>query len=246
MWQSETQRAGSNPLDNGVVLFVDTPLQGFFALRVQRQQIEVIIRAPVQHAAAEIDNSIDKRMGGAAVFRLDVIRGAAGFDVRIVAEKHSAVCLDLRPARKRPAGSFPPHLTDWQLNRYYSASTMSGSGLHTYVPLLLQLLMASALAGALTAVSVLVGWRRPSRAKQQPYECGMEPTGDAREPFSVKFYLVAMVFILFDVEAIFLYPWAYIFRSLRWYGFGEMMLYIAILLVGYLYLWKKGALDWHK
>ncbi len=123
---------------------------------------------------------------------------------------------------------------------------MNGSGLHTYAPLLLHLLMATALAGLLTALSVLVGWRRPSRAKQQAYECGMEPTGDAREPFSVKFYLVAMVFILFDVEAIFLYPWAYIFRSLRWYGFGEMMLYIAILLVGYLYLWKKGALDWHK
>jgi NADH-quinone oxidoreductase subunit A len=143
-------------------------------------------------------------------------------------------------------------LTDWQMNRYYNASPMSGSGLHTYTPLLLHLLIAMVLAGALTAVSVLVGWRRPSRAKQQPYECGMEPTGDARQPFSVKFYLVAMVFILFDVEAIFLYPWAYIFRDMamkpetRWYGFVEMMIYIAILLVGYLYLWKKGALDWHK
>jgi NADH-quinone oxidoreductase subunit A len=123
---------------------------------------------------------------------------------------------------------------------------MTDSGLHTYAPLLLHLLIAFGLAGGLTAVSVLVGWRRPSRAKQQAYECGMEPTGDAREPFSVKFYLVAMVFILFDVEAIFLYPWAYIFRSLRWYGFVEMMIYIAVLLVGYLYLWKKGALDWHK
>ena len=75
---------------------------------------------------------------------------------------------------------------------------------------------------------------------------GMEPTGDAREPFSVKFYLVAMVFILFDVEAIFLYPWAVVFRTLGRYGFYEMMIYIAILLVGYFYLWKKGALDWHK
>lgn len=117
----------------------------------------------------------------------------------------------------------------------------------------MHLLIAIFLAGALTTVSVLVGWRRPSRAKQQAYECGMEPTGDAREPFSVKFYLVAMVFILFDVEAIFLYPWAYIFRdmvkhshSFGVYGFIEMMIYIGILLVGYLYLWKKGALDWHK
>jgi NADH-quinone oxidoreductase subunit A len=161
-------------------------------------------------------------------------------------EAHFPVRPDLPEGGTRPAGIFLPYLTDWQLNRYYSASPMSGSGLHTYAPLLLHLLIAAALAGALTTVSVLVGWRRPSRAKQQPYECGMEPTGDAREPFSVKFYLVAMVFILFDVEAIFLYPWAYIFRSLRWYGFGEMMLYIAILMVGYLYLWKRGALDWHK
>ncbi len=91
---------------------------------------------------------------------------------------------------------------------------MSGSGLHAYAPLLLHLLLAIGLAGALTAVSVLIGWRRPNRAKLQAYECGMEPTGDAREPFSVKFYLVAMVFILFDVEAIFLYPWAYIYKDM--------------------------------
>src|ERR1700740_3421423 len=109
---------------------------------------------------------------------------------------------------------------------------MSGSGLHAYAPLLLHLLVATALAAALTTVSVLIGWRRPNRAKQEAYECGMEPTGDARQPFSVKFYLVAMVFILFDVEAIFLYPWAVVFRTLGRYGFYEMMLYIAILLVG--------------
>ncbi len=91
---------------------------------------------------------------------------------------------------------------------------MSESGLHAYLPLLLHLLIAVVLAGALTAASILVGWKRPNRAKQQAYECGVEPIGDAREPFSVKFYLVAMVFILFDVEAIFLYPWAYIYRDM--------------------------------
>ncbi len=122
---------------------------------------------------------------------------------------------------------------------------MDAPYLQPYAPLFLYFLLAMLLAGALLLASVLVGWHKPSRAKQLPYECGMEPTGDAREPFSVKFYLVAMVFILFDVEAIFLYPWAYVFRELRWFGFVEMMLYIAILLVGYLYLWKKGALDWH-
>ena len=130
--------------------------------------------------------------------------------------------------------------------RYYTASPMSGSGLQTYAPLVLHLLIAAILAGLISSLSVLNGWRRPNRAKQQAYECGMEPTGDAREPFSVKFYLVAMVFILFDVEAIFLYPWAMVFRQLSWYGFTEMMIYIAILLVGYFYLWKKGALDWHR
>jgi NADH-quinone oxidoreductase subunit A len=123
---------------------------------------------------------------------------------------------------------------------------MSDSGIQVYAPLLLHLLVAVFLASALTAASILVGWRRPNRAKQQAYECGMIPTGDARQPFSVRFYLVAMVFILFDVEAIFLFPWAFVFRDLRWNGFFEMMLYIAILLVGYLYLWKKGALDWHR
>ena len=122
---------------------------------------------------------------------------------------------------------------------------MSGSGLHAFAPLLIHLIIAVALAGILTTLSIAIGWRRPNRAKQQAYECGMEPTGDAREPFSVKFYLVAMVFILFDVEAIFLYPWAVVFRTLGHYGFYEMMIYIAILLVGYFYLWKKGALDWH-
>jgi NADH-quinone oxidoreductase subunit A len=123
---------------------------------------------------------------------------------------------------------------------------MDTSYLQAYAPLLLFFSLVAILAGVLLSLSSLVGWRRPSRAKQQPYECGMEPTGDAREPFSVKFYLVAMVFILFDVEAIFLYPWAFVFRELQWFGFVEMVLYIAILLVGYLYLRKKGALDWHR
>jgi NADH-quinone oxidoreductase subunit A len=141
---------------------------------------------------------------------------------------------------------FVPHLTDRAPNRYYTASPMIDSGLHTYGPLFLQLLIAAFLAGVIASLSKLIGWRRPTKAKLQAYECGMEPTGDAREPFSVKFYLVAMVFILFDVEAIFLYPWAYVFRQLGLYGFIEMMIYIAILLVGYFYLWKKGALDWHK
>ena len=119
-----------------------------------------------------------------------------------------------------------------------------GNLAQSYAPLLIHFLLAMGLAGVLLLASSLVGRHRPSRTKQQPYECGITPTGDAREPFSVKFYLVAMVFILFDVEAVFLYPWAYVYRELRWLGFTEMLLYIAILLAGYVYLWKKGALDW--
>ncbi len=123
---------------------------------------------------------------------------------------------------------------------------MSGDYLDAYAPLLLQLLAAMGLSAIILLLSTLVGRGRPSREKLQPYECGIRPTGDAREPLSVQFYLVAMVFILFDVEAIFLYPWAYVFRELRWFGFAEMLLYIVILLAGYLYLWKKGALDWNR
>jgi NADH-quinone oxidoreductase subunit A len=122
---------------------------------------------------------------------------------------------------------------------------MTGNVLQGYAPLFLHLLLAMALSGAILLLSSIIGWRRPSREKSQAYECGVTPTGDAREPFSVNFYLVAMVFILFDVEAIFLYPWAYIFRQLRWFGFVEMVVYIGILLVGYFYLWTKGALDWN-
>ena len=121
---------------------------------------------------------------------------------------------------------------------------MTGNITQAYAPLLIHSLIAMGLAGLLLFVSSAIGRRRPSRTKSQAYECGVTPTGDAREPFSVKFYLVAMVFILFDVEAVFLYPWAFVYRELRWFGFTEMLLYIAVLLAGYIYLWKKGALDW--
>ena len=115
-----------------------------------------------------------------------------------------------------------------------------------YLPLLLQAGFALALAGGMVVLSTLVGKHRYSRVKFQPYECGMTPVGDSRERFSVKFYLVAMLFILFDVEAVFLYPWAVIFRELRMFGFWEMLVYIGIVLVGYWYIVKKGAIDWNR
>ena len=80
--------------------------------------------------------------------------------------------------------------------------------------------------------------------KSTPYESGMVPVGNAKERFSVKFYLVAMVFILFDIEAIFLYPWAVIYRELKLFGFFEMLVFIVLVLCGFFYIWKKGVLDW--
>jgi NADH-quinone oxidoreductase subunit A len=113
-----------------------------------------------------------------------------------------------------------------------------------YLPLLIHIVIAGLLACGMVLLSWLIGWRRPTRAKMAPYECGMAPIGDARGRFSVKFYLVAMLFILFDVEAVFLYPWAVILRDLKMFGFWEMLVYIGIVLVGFFYIWKKGILDW--
>jgi NADH-quinone oxidoreductase subunit A len=115
-----------------------------------------------------------------------------------------------------------------------------------YLPLLLHMLVAGIVASAIVTLSWLLGKRRPTRAKMTPYECGMDPVGDARQRFSVKFYLVATLFILFDVEAVFLYPWAVILRDLKMFGFFEMLVYIVIVLVGFFYVWKKGVLDWGK
>ena len=115
-----------------------------------------------------------------------------------------------------------------------------------YLPLLIHFLFACLLAGAIVLLSWLIGYRKPSRAKLSPYECGMLPVGDARQRFNVKFYLVAMLFILFAVEAVFLYPWAVILRQLKMFGFYEMLVYILVILVGFFYIWKKGALDWEK
>lgn len=137
-------------------------------------------------------------------------------------------------------------LTERRLTAIIAFQPMGGNPLESYAPLLILLLAAMILSAVLVGVSTFIGYQRPSRTKQQAYECGVTPTGDAREPVSVKFYLVAMVFILFDVEAIFLYPWAFVYRSLHWFGFIEMLMYILILLVGYIYLWKKGALDWNR
>jgi len=115
-----------------------------------------------------------------------------------------------------------------------------------YIPLLIQVIVAMALAGVMVTLSHLLGKHKWSRVKNEPYECGIVPTGDAQQRFSVKFYLVGMLFILFDVEVVFLYPWAVIARELKMFGFWEMLIYIGLVLVGFFYIWKKGILDWNK
>ena len=113
-----------------------------------------------------------------------------------------------------------------------------------YFPVLVQALLAMALAAGLLSVSWLLGKKVRNRVKDIPYESGITPTGDARQRFSVKFYLVAMLFILFDIEAIFLYPWAVVFRELKMVAFVEMLVFVVLILSGFFYIWKKGALDW--
>ena len=115
-----------------------------------------------------------------------------------------------------------------------------------YFPVVLQAVIAVALAAGLLGASFLLGKRIRNRVKDMPYESGITPTGNARERFSVKFYLVGMLFILFDVEAIFLYPWAVIYRDpgMAKTAFVEMLIFVAFSLSGFFYIWKKGALDW--
>jgi NADH-quinone oxidoreductase subunit A len=116
----------------------------------------------------------------------------------------------------------------------------------TYFPVLVQIVIAIVVAAALVAISFLLGKRVRNRVKDSPYESGIAPTGSARERFSVKFYLVAIVFILFDIEAVFLYPWAVVYRELKLFGFVEMLLFVVLVLSGFFYIWKKGALDWSR
>lgn len=113
-----------------------------------------------------------------------------------------------------------------------------------YFPVLVLLLIASAIGLGALVVGILVRPRRPYAQKLAPYESGNPPIGEPRYKFSVKFYIIAMLFVVFDVEAVFMYPWAVAYDKLGIFGFIEMMLFIFILLIGYIYVWKKGAFNW--
>ena len=123
--------------------------------------------------------------------------------------------------------------------------------LYDYLPILLIFIVAAGFAVVNIFISQYIGQRKRTRTKMMPYECGKDPVGTARERFSVKFYLIGMLFILFDIEVIFLVPWAVVFKTLSGPPYGlrnliyfEMIIFIVLLLVGYVYVIKKGAFDW--
>ena len=119
-----------------------------------------------------------------------------------------------------------------------------------YLPLLMQVVVVGALSGGMVGMSWFIGSHRNIKEKLEAYECGIPAEGDARGRFSVRFYMVAMLFILFDVEAVFMLPWAVIYRQLphitgsRMFGFWEMLVYLGFVALGVFYVWKKGILDW--
>jgi len=122
--------------------------------------------------------------------------------------------------------------------------TIMHSSTLDYLPIVLMFIVAMGFVATTLVVTHLLGPKRKTKVKQDPFECGIEAQGDAHVPFSVKYFLVAILFVLFDVEVIFMYPWAVNFRNLGFTGFMEMMTFIAFFLVGFIYIVKKGALKW--
>ncbi len=117
--------------------------------------------------------------------------------------------------------------------------------LESYLPIGIMILFGLAFGIVMSKASEWFAPSNPTDQKLSTYESGMEPVRTARERVSVKYYMVAMLFILFDIEVVFLYPWAVNFRALGWFGYIEMLVFVAILMLGYVYLWRKGALKWN-
>ncbi len=123
--------------------------------------------------------------------------------------------------------------------------------MQVFLPILVVFVFVLGFAVTNLILAHLFGRHHNTRAKLMPYECGMDPVGSAHQRFSVRFYLVAMLFILFDIEAVFLLPWAVVFKSLalqlsRPFVYAEMMVFLAVLLIGYIYVWKKGVFEWNR
>ena len=116
--------------------------------------------------------------------------------------------------------------------------------LKEYAQILILMVIVFGFAGVTLLLSAFLGQKKKSETKLMPYECGIDPVGTARQRFSIKFYVTTMIFILFDIEALYLYPWAVIYRRLGVFGLVEMGVFILLLLVGFIYVWKKGAFEW--
>ncbi len=116
--------------------------------------------------------------------------------------------------------------------------------LSQYLAILTFLTLAGIIGSALLIIPFIIAPKKPDENKLKPYECGFEPFDDARIPFNVQFYLVAILFIIFDLEVAFLFPWAAAFHTIGFFGFASMMIFLAILTIGFIYEWKKGALEW--
>jgi NADH-quinone oxidoreductase subunit A len=145
----------------------------------------------------------------------------------------------LNPCKRIVRKTIPPLIHPIKLDAGRSCSM-----LESYLPILILIGIAVAFAAGSVVMSRLIGVRKPSAVKLAPYECGMPPVGSAHERFSVKFYLVAVAFIVFDIEVVFLYPWAVVFKKLGLYGAAAMGFFVFVLIVGFVYDWKKGALEW--
>ncbi len=113
-----------------------------------------------------------------------------------------------------------------------------------YFPILIFLVIGVVMGIAPMVIASKIAPKKPSASKLSAYECGFEAFGDARKPFDVRYYLVAILFIIFDLETAFLFPWAVSLRHIAWFGFISMMIFLAILIVGFIYEWKRGALEW--
>ncbi len=116
--------------------------------------------------------------------------------------------------------------------------------LNSYLPILVIFLVSAFIGVAIIVLSALLSKQDPTPIKLMPYECGMDPIGSARRRISVRFFIMGMLFIVFDIELIFLFPWARIYDKLLMFGFVEMLVFVLVLLVGLVYVWKKGALEW--
>ncbi|MBI2524542.1 MAG: NADH-quinone oxidoreductase subunit A [Candidatus Rokubacteria bacterium] len=113
-----------------------------------------------------------------------------------------------------------------------------------YVSILMVFAVAAAVAGALMGIPLLIAPRRTSPVKQEPFECGKDPVALPEGRFAIKFSTIAIFFIIFDIELLFVWPWATIYRTLGWFGFAEMMVFLGVLMLGFLYIWRKRGLEW--